>query len=499
MTSPQPQSPQPFRLAVIGAGPAGVYAAETLLRSAPVKNGELEVEIDLFDRFPAPFGLIRYGVAPDHPRIKGIITALHRILSRGDIRFLGDVEFGTDLTLEDLRTHYDAAIFATGALKDADLDVPGIELEGSFGAADFVAWYDGNPDYPREWPLEAEQLAVIGNGNVALDVSRVLAKGADELLKTEIPDAVYQGLAAARTTDVHVFGRRGPAQSKFSPLETRELAHPQGVQIVVDPRDLEQIGEAEREAIRADKRTDQIVTTFEGWVEQQREREASGAEPTDAHGGPVQRRLHLHFWHRPVEVLGEDGAVTGMRFERTRLTEDGSLEGTGEFVDYELGAVYRAVGYHGSELPDLPYDATRGVIVNEAGRVVDTDGTVLPGLYANGWIKRGPIGLIGATKSDALETISSLLEDREAGTLPVAPERDNDAILRVLDERGVEYTSWDGWTALDAHEVALGQDALDAEGNPRARVKVVEREEMVRVSREAMAAAETAEPEPAQV
>src|SRR5690606_2947746 len=169
-------SQQPFRLAVIGSGPAGVYAAETLLRSAPVKNGELQVAIDLFDRLPAPFGLIRYGVAPDHPRIKGIITALHRILGRGDIRFLGDVEFGTDLTIEDLRTHYDAAIFATGALKDAELSVPGVELAGSHGAADFVAWYDGNPDYPRTWELDAESVAVVGNGNVALDVARVLSK-----------------------------------------------------------------------------------------------------------------------------------------------------------------------------------------------------------------------------------------------------------------------------------------------------------------------------------
>ena len=281
-------SQQPFRLAVIGSGPAGVYAAETLLRSPQVKNGELEVSIDLFDRFPAPFGLIRYGVAPDHPRIKGIITALHRILGRGDIRFLGDVEFGTDLTAEDLRLHYDAVVFATGALKDAELSIPGIELEGSHGAADFVAWYDGNPDYPRTWELDAEQVAVIGNGNVALDVARVLSKSADELLRTEIPQNVYEGLQSARTTDVHIFGRRGPAQTKFSPLEARELAHPKGLQVVMDPRDVEQITEAEWEAIKADKRTDQVVQTFVGWLEEQQRREAAGEEPTDREGGPVR-------------------------------------------------------------------------------------------------------------------------------------------------------------------------------------------------------------------
>lgn len=479
-------SSQPLRLAVIGSGPAGVYAAETLMRSAPVKSGELQVQADIFDRFPAPFGLIRYGVAPDHPRIKGIITALHRILGRGDIRFLGDVEFGTDLTLDDLRAHYDAVVFATGALKDADLPIPGIDLDGSFGAADFVAWYDGNPDYPRDWDLSARDVAVIGNGNVALDVARMLSKGADELLRTEIPATVHEGLEAAQTTDVHVFGRRGPAQVKFSPLETRELAHPHGVQIVMDPRDLEQVTDAEWEAIHADKRTDQVVQTFVGWLEQQKEREASGAEPVDAHGGAVRRRLHLHFWHRPVEVLGEDGHVTGMRFERTRLDEDGTLVGTGEMVDYPLQAVYRAVGYFGSELPEVPYDPERGVILNEAGRVVDAAGAVQPGLYTNGWIKRGPVGLIGATKSDALETVTSLLEDLREDRVPTAAERDPDAILRVLDERGVEYTTWDGWMALDEHEKALGAASRDADGEPRARVKVVDREEMVRISREGM-------------
>ena len=477
-------SQQPFRLAVIGSGPAGVYAAETLLRSPQVKNGELEVSIDLFDRFPAPFGLIRYGVAPDHPRIKGIITALHRILGRGDIRFLGDVEFGTDLTAEDLRLHYDAVVFATGALKDAELSIPGIELEGSHGAADFVAWYDGNPDYPRTWELDAEQVAVIGNGNVALDVARVLSKSADELLRTEIPQNVYEGLQSARTTDVHIFGRRGPAQTKFSPLEARELAHPKGLQVVMDPRDVEQITEAEWEAIKADKRTDQVVQTFVGWLEEQQRREAAGEEPTDREGGPVRRRLHMHFWHRPVEVLGEDGTVTGMRFERTRLDAEGNLEGTGEMVDYPLGAVYRAVGYHGSELPGIPYDPRRGVIHNVAGRVTEADGTVIPGVYANGWIKRGPVGLIGATKSDAIETIASLLEDIESGTLAPAPEREEDAILRLLEDRGVQYTTWDGWMALDEHEKSLGAAAVDADGEPRARIKVVEREEMVRVSRE---------------
>lgn len=481
-------SSPPFRLAVIGSGPAGVYAADTLTRTAPVKSGDLPVEIDLFDRLPSPFGLIRYGVAPDHPRIKGIITALHRILGRGDLRFLGNVEFGTDLTVDEVRERYDAVVFATGALKDADLDIPGIDLEGSHGAADFVAWYDGNPDYPRTWSLDARTVGVIGNGNVALDISRVLSKSADELLATEIPQNVYEGLQAARTTDVHIFGRRGPAQTKFSPLEARELALPHGLQVVMDPRDFEDITPERRAEIRADKRTDQVYSVFEGWLEAQQQREAEGIEPTDAHGGPVTRRLHVHFWHRPVEVLGEDGHVVGMRFERTREDEDCKLVGTGEMVEHELEAVYRAIGYFGSELPDVPYDERRGVIHNEAGRVTTQDGTVLPGVYANGWIKRGPVGLIGATKSDARETVASILEDVEAGVLEPAPDRDNDSVVRLLEEKDVPYTTWDGWMSLDAHEVSLGSDQVDAEGEPRPRVKVVEREEMTRIAREGASA-----------
>lgn len=476
-------STQPLRLAVVGSGPAGVYAAETLMRSDPVKSGELTVEIDLFDALPAPFGLIRYGVAPDHPRIKGIIMALHRILERGDIRFLGNVTFGVDITMEEIQERYDAVVFATGALKDADLPIPGIELDGSYGAADLVAWYDGNPDYPREWTLDAEHVGVIGNGNVALDVARVLAKSADQMLRTEIPANVYNGLAAAKTTDVHVFGRRGPAHVKFSPLETRELADPIGVQVVLDPADFEQITPEQREQIRADKRTDQIFVTFENWLAQQQERDASGAEPTDKEGNPVQRRLHLHFWHKPAEVFGEDGKVVGMRFERTREDGKGSVEGTGEFVDYELGAVYRAVGYFGSELPGVPYDADRGVIHNLAGRVTTADGEVLPGVYTNGWIKRGPVGLIGATKSDALETVTSMLEDRDAGSIPTAADRDPDSIIRLLESKGVRYTTWDGWKRLHEHEVALGQAEVDDRGEARPSVKVVDREEQVRLSR----------------
>jgi ferredoxin--NADP+ reductase len=470
---------RPVRVAVIGAGPAGVYAADILAKAQ--KKSDIEFSIDLFDRYPAPFGLIRYGVAPDHPRIKGIVKALHKVLDRGDIRLLGNVDIGADITTEDLRRHYDAVIYATGAIRDADLNIPGIELEGSFGAADFVSWYDGHPDYPRDWPLQAEQVAVIGNGNVALDVARVLSKHADDLLTTEIPDNVYARLKSSPATDVHVFGRRGPAQVKFTPLELRELSHSRDVDIVLYEEDFE-FDEASDEAIKSNNQVKTMVNTLTNWLVEQEEREAQAS-----------RRFHLHFMHQPVEILeGSDdgkptGRVAGVRFERMELDGTGNVRGTGEFLDYPCQAVYRAVGYFGSEISGVPFDHSKGVVKNEAGRVLTDDGEHIPGTYATGWIKRGPVGLIGHTKGDALETIGCLLED--VHHLPEAAEPAEDAVIALLESRGVEYTTWEGWLALDEHEVNLGSahdlpaGAVLPEGAARERVKVVPREEMVRISR----------------
>lgn len=445
----------PLRVAVVGAGPAGIYAADILAKSAP------EVSIDLIERLPAPFGLVRYGVAPDHPRIKQIIVALYKILERGDIRLLANVDLGTDLTVDDLRRFYDAVIVSTGAIKDAALRIPGIDLPGSYGAADFVSWYDGHPDVPRTWPLEAQHVAVLGAGNVALDVARILAKHPADLLPTEIPQNVHAGLLANPVTDVHVFARRGPAQVKFSSLELRELGHVPDVDIVVYPEDFE-FDAGSMAAIHSSNQTKQVVKTLTDWTLR---------EPEEL---TASRRIHLHFLHRPVAVLGED-SVTGLRTERTVLTGDGSVAGTGQMHEWEVGAVYRAVGYFGSPLPGLPFDDVEGVVPNIEGRVIGADGTHLPGLYATGWIKRGPIGLIGHTKSDATETIRHLVAD--APSLERAPERDPDAVLALLAERGVRPVEWTGWEVLDAHEQALGA----AQG--RERVKVVPREEMLAIIR----------------
>jgi ferredoxin/flavodoxin---NADP+ reductase len=300
---------------------------------------------------------------------------------------------------------------------------------------------------------------VLGVGNVALDVARVLAKTADELLPTDIPDNVYRGLKASPVTDVHVFGRRGPAQAKFTPLELRELDHSPNVEVLVDPADME-FDAASVAQLRASKQVEMVVKTLQEWAIRD-----PGTRP---------RRLHLHFFHSPAEILGHDGRVSGLRTERTEYAGDGSVRGTGEFHDWDVQAVYRAVGYLSSHLPEIPFDHVSGVIPNEAGRVLDLDENQLPGVYVTGWIKRGPVGLIGHTKGDAAETVASLLAD--ADTLATPKHASPDAILDFLASRGIPFTTWAGWGRLDAHERALG------EPHGRERIKVVERAEMVRVS-----------------
>jgi ferredoxin--NADP+ reductase len=448
-----------LRLAIVGAGPAGIYAADILLKAEKA----FDVSIDLFEQLPAPYGLVRYGVAPDHPRIKGIVNALRDVLDSGDIRVFGNVRYGEDITLDDLKQHYNAVIFSTGAIKDADLDVPGIALEGSYGAADFVSWFDGHPDFPRTWPLDAQSVAVVGVGNVALDVSRILAKHADDLLPTEIPDNVYAGLKQSSITDVHVFGRRGPAQVKFTPLELRELGEVRDVDMVVHDEDFDH-DEASKTAIATNKQVFVIDKVLNQW----RQREV----------GTASRRLHLHFYAKPLEVVGDDeGRVAAFRYERTRPDGQGGVEGTGEVREVPVQAIYRAVGYFGSPLDGIPFDERRGVIPNHEGQVMDDDNQIMPGVYATGWIKRGPVGLIGHTKSDAMETVKHVINDQASWWQPA--DTSDEAIPALLEQRGVEYTDLEGWHRLDEHEQSLGAQ----HEHERVRVKVVPRDEMVRVSR----------------
>jgi ferredoxin--NADP+ reductase len=445
----------PLRVAIVGAGPAGIYAADILTTKNP------EASVDIFDRMPTPYGLIRYGVAPDHPRIKAIIVALHRVMEKEQIRFIGNVHVGVDIKVDELRAYYDAVIFATGAERDRSLRIPGEDLQRSYGAADFVAFYDSHPDREQTWDLSQQRsVAVIGVGNVALDVARMLARTAEELLATDIPAHVHAALADSTITDVHMFARRGPAQAKFTPVELRELDHSLNVQVLVAPEGME-FDEASEAALSRSKSLRMVVDVLSDWAMR------------DPRPGP-HRRIHLHFLENPVEIVGTDGSVTSLRTERQELTGDGNVRGTGEFTDWDVQAVYRAVGYRSEAIEDLPFDPFRLVLPNEGGRLLDLDGEQMAGLYATGWVKRGPIGLIGHTKSDAAETVAHLLAD--APDFTPAPHRNQADVDALLAGKGLPVTDFAGWGRLDAHELVAGEPV------GRGRVKVNIRGEMTRIA-----------------
>jgi ferredoxin--NADP+ reductase len=444
-----------LRVAVVGAGPAGVYATEALLRYAD------DVLVDVIDGLPAPYGLVRYGVAPDHPRTQSIADALGAVLSRPGARFLGNVHIGADLTPEELRAHYDAVVVATGAAADRRMEVPGEDLSGCISATELVAWYNGHPDIaPDRFRLEAETVVVVGAGNVAGDVARMLARTPDELRATDVPERVLATFAASAVRDVHLVARRGPVQARFTTRELRELGELGGADVLVDPADLE-LDDLSREQLVTSPAARRNLEVLQGWAG----RPAAGRA----------RRVHLHFHTAPVAVL-EGGSVpraTGVRLERTRVEPDGSPVGTGETLDIDAQLVVRAIGYRSLPLPGLPFDLVAGVVPNEEGRVVGEGGAV-SGWYVAGWAKRGPSGVIGTNKHDARETVRTLLADLPA--LPAAKEPDPAAIDALLAGRGVQVVDWAGWCAVDAAERAAGA----AQGRPRA--KIADRAELLRLA-----------------
>lgn len=445
----------PLRVAVLGAGPAGVYAADALVRS------EVPVSVDVLDRLPAPYGLVRYGVAPDHPKIKSVSKVLARVLTSPEVRFLGNVWFGTDLHLADLRRHYDAVILATGTPGRNRLGVPGEDLPGSISAADLVDWYNAHPDADPEFWLDAREVAVIGAGNVALDAARMLATDADDLAGTDIPDHVLATLRSSKVTDIYLIARRGPAQAKFTSLELREFAKLAGAVPLVDPADLE-LDTADEAAVADDRRLRTNVELLRAWSTNTTE--------------PGQRRVHFRFWQSPTAILGTD-RVDGIRLRRTVPDPAGGVRATGPEESLPVQSVMTAIGYRGSPLPEIPFSAESGRITSQACRVTDESGQPLPGLYVAGWTKRGPTGVIGTNKSDAAETARTVLAD--ATDLPPAPEPDPEAIDTLLTAREVSYVTWEGWTRLDAYETTHGQ------GSGRTRVKIHDLNEMIAICHEA--------------
>lgn len=425
-------------VAVVGSGPSGVYTAEALLKARPGA-----VKVDIYDRLPAPYGLVRYGVAPDHLKIKSVARALQKTFEHPDVRFVGDVEVGVAPTVEELRAAYDVVVYAYGAAHDRRLGIPGEDLHGSFSAVEFVAWYSGHPDAEIDrYTLDARSVVVVGAGNVAIDVARILAKPVDVLRSTDLPDQVLDVLEASAVTDVHLVARRGPAQAKFTTKELREMGEIDGCDVLLDPAvmELDPASEAEAAAHKEVARNVEVM------------REFSARTPTGA-----GRRLHFHFWASPTSVLGAD-RVEAVRCDRTTLSEAGGAVPTGESYDIPAQMVLRSVGYRGAAIAGVPLDERAGVIPNTGGRVL-RDGAVSPGEYAVGWIKRGPTGVIGTNRSDAAETVAAILEDWPDGT--------KDPVTLP-----VEAVTWPGWQAIDAAEAAAGA----AQG--RDRVKLARWEEL---------------------
>jgi ferredoxin--NADP+ reductase len=443
-------------VAVVGAGPSGIYAAEALTHQSDV-----EVDVTVLDRLPVPFGLVRYGVAPDHPSIRSVRNTLERTLEKTGVRFYGDVAIGVDLTADELRDSVDAVIYAFGAGSDKRLGIDGEDLDGSVAAAEFVAWYCGHPDvHPdidgtavapeSDGPSRLEQqhvthlvstttdAVVVGVGNVALDVARILAKHAEELADTDMADEVLDSLDLKQVTDVHVLGRRGPAYTAFTTKELRELGQIPDLDLLVDPLDLE-LDESSLAVVGRDKVAARNLVVLREWSERPR--------------GSASRRLHLHFWTRPVRVLGRD-RVTGVEVERTGLDADGAVVGRGQHRVIPAQLVVRSVGYRGSPLPGVPFDDGTGRVPHAEGRVI-RDGGFSPDEYVTGWVKRGPTGVIGTNKSDAVETVTSLLHDVDDGAL--VPRGVVGRLSALLADRGIHPLDLDGWHRIDAAEVELGR------------------------------------------
>jgi ferredoxin--NADP+ reductase len=420
------------RVAVVGSGPAGLYAAEAL-----VKQADGQVLVDVFDRLPTPYGLVRYGVAPDHKSIKSIARYLQKVLEHPSVRFFGGVELGTDLTREELLSCYDAVIYSTGAMVDRRLGIPGEDLPGSVAATDFVNWYCGHPDAAgHDFDLSVEEVAVIGVGNVAVDVVRILAKTAEELRDTDIPESVMEALMASKVRKIHMIGRRGPIQAKFTTKEARELGELGNATIHVRPEDMD-LDPASAAFAESDRLVRGNVKAMRAW--------------TQPAADELPRHIDLRFWLAPTEILGT-GRVEGLKLEKTRLSEAGRVVGTGEYETLPVGMVLRSVGYQSVALEGVPFDARSSVIPNEHGRILGEDGSPVPGEYVAGWIKRGPSGVVGTNKSDASETVQALLADLEAGGGRERPVR---GIEALLEERGLPVITYDDWLNLDAAEIAL--------------------------------------------
>lgn len=454
----QPGSPaNPLRVAIIGAGPAGFYTAERLY-----KEKNLKLQIDMFDRLPTPFGLVRAGVAPDHQKIKSVTKVFDRVATKPGFRFYGNVELGTDISVAELKQYYHQIVYSTGAQTDRTLNIPGIDLPNSHAATEFVAWYNGHPDYRHcQFDLSQESVAIIGVGNVAVDVARILCRTNQELAETDIADYALEALRHSQVKEVYMLGRRGPAQAAFTPVEAKELGEMPGADVVVLPEEAELDELSQASLAGADRGTTRNVEIVQEFAQR---------PLTDK-----PRKLILRFLASPVAVLGDEaGQITGLEIVKTELykTDAGTLRPrtTDKTEILSVGLVFRSIGYRGVPLPDVPFNQSWGVILNEGGRVIDPE-TQRPliGQYAAGWIKRGPSGVIGTNKPDAAETVERMLEDLAQGDLLQPPHPDAADFAAFIAERQPQYFSFADWQKLDELETAKGTQ----QGRPRVKFVTV--------------------------
>ena len=464
MTEQPGAADRPLRIAVVGAGPAGLYAAESLLR-----RRDIFLTVDVFSRFPTPFGLVRDGVAPDHQSIKAVARIFDRVLADPRVRFFGNVTYGVDLHHRELKQLYHQIVYAVGAQADRRMSIPGENLPNSFPAVSFVGWYNGHPDY-RDLPvdLSCERAVVIGNGNVAMDVTRILVTSPDALAGTDIADHALEKLRHSRIREVVVLGRRGPVQASFTTPEIRELGKLEGVDVIVDPGDL-QLDAASKSELEEDRTAKANLKILHHY-----------ASRTDH---PAPRRILLRFLASPVEIIGADGRITALKIEQNELAVDpnGALRsrGIGRFEIIPTGLVLRSIGYRTVPIEGVPFDPATSTVNNVAGQVVHPNtGEVLHGEYVVGWAKRGPTGLIGNNKPDAAATVDAMLADLPALQRLRDSHRDPSQIEALLRERGIDYVTYRDWQILDQYEVAAGR----ARGRPRVKVTTVP--EMMAVIRE---------------
>ena len=429
----------PLKVAVVGAGPSGFYASEALIRS------DLNVEIDLLERLPSPYGLVRSGVAPDHPKLKQAILVYDKIASNNsELNYIGNVTVGKDVSVDELRQTHHAVILTCGAETDRKLGIPGEDLPGSHTATEFVAWYNGHPDYrEREFDLSHENAVVIGQGNVAADVSRILSKTVDELKNTDIAQHALDALAESKIKNVYVIGRRGPAQAKFTSKELKEFGELEACDAVVNPDELALNAASEAElAEKSNAGSKKVYDLFLGYAE----KGLTGK----------QRQCHFQFLRSPVELVGGD-RIEKVIIEHNQLSGEAfkqSARGTGERYEQEAGILFRSIGYRGVEMPGVPFHDSWGVFPNESGRVTDNDNMV-PQLYTAGWIKRGPSGIIGTNRACAVETVKSLVED--VAKLNADSKTGRDGLYSLLDQRNVRYINYQQWKTIDQAEVARGE------------------------------------------